>query len=556
MLPQTSSWLVSYQLANESDWDYILFYCDFVEIEHTLESFIALENKLNLNNKPIVFDLASLDEREGISKDIYISQECLMITQKEDEKVSYGDMLVSLQQKISSENNSLTSSDLLLVGGSWNKPKPLAPKYDSTITTKWTKQQGAYGSRYYEDDYYGMSIYGAEENIKDSSLEADEGVVEDKIEIFNTNPVYLITNERLCIDKLVNVELVVIPKENPSEDDVKKKVNIEDDVKKKVNIEDDVQEEVNIEDDVQEEVNIEDDVQEEVNIEDDVQKEVNIEDDVQEGKIIVRGSKKLNVKGKPFKTDTYFIITETPKNRLIGRTGWKNLSLNATLFRMWWDGYFSEDFDGTEHSLKNIVEFFKKNPESMFSFREMGVTTDIFTNFVVSESEKPTLTYDIVNIIDFDSKGIYTDKELVKVDMKEYPVSKALDVKIDDLDFDNWYYIDNSFNNKLVKNFNYYGREVGGRKRDGLGMFMSNGISLDWLNQNSELMKEYYLEGSKWAELERGDVVIGIRNKTKEDTSNPIFDKRITKMKPRHILLYTNFKLNDDNDLEYDEYKM
>ena len=241
MLPQTSSWLVSYQLANESDWDYILFYCDFVEIEHTLESFIALENKLNLNNKPIVFDLASLDEREGISKDIYISQECLMITQKEDEKVSYGDMLVSLQQKISSENNSLTSSDLLLVGGSWNKPKPLAPKYDSTITTKWTKQQGAYGSRYYEDDYYGMSIYGAEENIKDSSLEADEGVVEDKIEIFNTNPVYLITNERLCIDKLVNVELVVIPKENPSEDDVKKKVNIEDDVKKKVNIEDDVQ---------------------------------------------------------------------------------------------------------------------------------------------------------------------------------------------------------------------------------------------------------------------------------------------------------------------------
>ena len=298
-------------------------------------------------------------------------------------------------------------------------------------------------------------------------------------------------------------------------------------------------------------VNIEDDVQEEVNIEDDVQEEVKIEDDVQEGKIIVRGSKKLNVKGKPFKTDTYFIITETPKNRLIGRTGWKNLSLNATLFRMWEDGYFSEDLDGTEHSLKNIVEFFKKNPESMFSFREMGVTTDIFTNFVVSESEKPTLTYDIVNIIDFDSKGIYTDKELVKVDMKEYPVSKALDVKIDDLDFDNWYYIDNSFNNKLVKGFNYYGREVGGRNRDGLGMFMSNGISLDWLNQNSELMKEYYLEGSKWAELEREDVVIGIRNKTKKNTSNPIFDK-----KPRHILLYTNFKLNDDNDLEYDEYKM
>jgi hypothetical protein len=296
-------------------------------------------------------------------------------------------------------------------------------------------------------------------------------------------------------------------------------------------------------------VNIEDDVQEEVNIEDDVQEEVNIEDDVQEGKIIVRGSKKLNVKGKPFSTDTYFIITETPKNHLIGRIGWENLSLNATLFRMWEDGYFSEDLDGTEHSLKNIVEFFKKNPESMFSFREMGVTTDIFTNFVVSESEKPTLTYDIVNIIDFDSNGIYTDKELVKVDLKEYPVSKALDVKIDDLDFDNWYYIDNSFNN--LAHPNNYGREIGGRKRDGVGMFMGNGISLDWLNQNSELMKEPLSKGSKWEDLESRDVVISIRNKTKKNTSNPIFDK-----KPRHILLYTNFKLNDDNDLEYDEYKM
>ena len=54
---------------------------------------------------------------------------------------------------------------------------------------------------------------------------------------------YLITNERLCIDKLVNVKLVVIPKETPSEDDVKKKVNIEDDVQEEVNIEDDSQEE-------------------------------------------------------------------------------------------------------------------------------------------------------------------------------------------------------------------------------------------------------------------------------------------------------------------------
>ena len=77
------------------------------------------------------------------------------------------------------------------------------------------------------------------------------------------------------------------------------------------------------------------------------------------------------------------------------------------------------------------------------------------------------------------------------------------------------------------------------------------GVSLDWLNQNAELMKEPSSQGSKWEDLKWGDVVISIRNKTKEDTSNPIFDK-----KPRHILLYTHFKLNDNNDLQYDEYKL
>ena len=517
-LQNTDSWVVTYALKDESEWDYILFYCDFVEIEHNLESFLSLEDKINLDSKPKIFDMASLDSRIGVNNDIYGTNECLIITHEGQDAVSYGELIINISQKLKSDSNALGPEDLLLIGGKWVKPVPVTKpvtktkKEQTTFRQTWTTRDWVD----VDDDYYGMTMWGAEGKENPSEDNEEE---EEEIETFQTNPVYRITDKALCIDKLVNVELVVIPKENPSEDDV------------------------------QEEVNIEDDVQEEVNIEDDVQEEVNIEDDVQEGKIIVRGSKKLNVKGKPFSTDTYFIITETPKNHLIGRIGWENLSLNATLFRMWEDGYFSEDLDGTEHSLKNIVEFFKKNPESMFSFREMGVTTDIFTNFVVSESEKPTLTYDIVNIIDFDSNGIYTDKELVKVDLKEYPVSKALDVKIDDLDFDNWYYIDNSFNN--LAHPNNYGREIGGRKRDGVGMFMGNGISLDWLNQNSELMKEPLSKGSKWEDLESRDVVISIRNKTKKNTSNPIFDK-----KPRHILLYTNFKLNDDNDLEYDEYKM
>ena len=211
MLPSTLSWLVSYKLSNETDWDYVLFYCDFVEIEHTLESFLSLESKLNLDDRPIVFDLASLDSREGISDNIYVdSEECLMITQKEDDKVSYGDMIVGLQQMVDSEENTLSVHDLLLVGGEWKRPVVKKTKaYTQPLYDYSSRTKPIYRNDYADDNYFGMNIYGAEEKIEDSSSEADEDVIKDKIETFNTNPVYLITNERLCIDKLVNVELPI-----------------------------------------------------------------------------------------------------------------------------------------------------------------------------------------------------------------------------------------------------------------------------------------------------------------------------------------------------------
>jgi len=70
-------------------------------------------------------------------------------------------------------------------------------------------------------------MWGAEGKENPSEDNEQE---EEEIETFQTNPVYLITDDALFIDKLVNVELVVIPKENPSEDDVQEEVNIEDDV--------------------------------------------------------------------------------------------------------------------------------------------------------------------------------------------------------------------------------------------------------------------------------------------------------------------------------------
>ena len=377
LLPSTNSWLVSYELQNESDWDYILFYCDFVEIEHTLESFIALGDRLDLNIKPKVLDMASLNFRTGVSNDIYDTNECLFISHKEEESASYGELFVSILQSVNAEDNPLSDYDLLLIGGSWEIPRPIAPAATSTSTVQtsfrddWSRE----GWIDVDDDtYFGIHQFVAE---AEEITEEDSHASKESIEIMTTHPVYIITNTKLQIDKLVNVELVVIPKENPSEDDVQEEVNIEDDVQEEVNIEDDVQEEVNIEDDVEEEVNIEDDVQEEVNTD---------------------GSETNTIK------------------------------------------------------LKDWFEMMRQNSNEVFL-------------------------------------KLYWDQE---------------------------------------------------------------GISLDWLNQNSELMKEPSSEGSKWRDLKPRDVVISIRNKTKEDTSNPIFDKT-----PRHLLLYSNFKFDDDyENLEYDEHKL
>lgn len=352
-LQNTDSWLVTYALKDEAEWDYILFYCDFVEIEHNLESLLSLQDRINLDSKPKVFDMASLDTRPGVSNDIYQTNECLIVAHESKETISYGELIININEKLKSDANALGPEDLLLIGGKWTKPVTVTPptkKTQTKVRQTWTTRDWID----VDDDWYGMDMWGAEGKENPSEDNEEE---EEEIQTFQTNPVYRITDGALFIDKLVNVELVVIPKEKPSEDDVKKKVNIEDDVQEEVNIEDDVQEVVNIEDDVQEEI----------------------------------------------------------------------------------------DYMALEKYVKNM-------------------------KWVKSEHIQP--------------------------------------------------------------------------------LFLGEGISLDWLNQNAELMKEPSSQGSKWRNLKRGDVVIEIRNKNKKDTSNPIFDKN-----PRHIYLYTHFKdLDDDENLKYQKY--
>ena len=55
-LQNTDSWVLTYAIKDESEWDYILFYCDFVEIEHNLESLLSIQDKLDLDSKPKVFE--------------------------------------------------------------------------------------------------------------------------------------------------------------------------------------------------------------------------------------------------------------------------------------------------------------------------------------------------------------------------------------------------------------------------------------------------------------------------------------------------------------------
>lgn len=207
-LKNTDSWVVTYALKNEEDWDYILFYCDFVEIEHNLESFLSLQDKINLDSKPKVFDMASLDSRTGVSNDIYNTHDCLIITHEDKEAVNYGELIININQTILSDANALGWEDLLLIGGEWAKPVVVTktvtkPKTEQkTFRQTWTTRDWVD----VDDDWYGMNMWGAED--KENPLE--EEVEEEEIETFQTNPVYRITDDALCIDKLVNVELVVI----------------------------------------------------------------------------------------------------------------------------------------------------------------------------------------------------------------------------------------------------------------------------------------------------------------------------------------------------------
>ena len=208
LLPSTNSWLVSYELQNESDWDYILFYCDFVEIEHTLESFIALGDKLDLNRTPKVLDMASLNFRTGVSRDIYDSNECLFISHNIEDTASYGELLVSIIQSVNAEDNPLSDYDMFLIGGSWEIPTPPSTPVTTTSTVQTTFREDWSREGWIDvddDTHFGMQIYVAEE---EENMEEESEAIENSVETMKTHPVYVITNANLQIDKLVNVELV------------------------------------------------------------------------------------------------------------------------------------------------------------------------------------------------------------------------------------------------------------------------------------------------------------------------------------------------------------
>lgn len=212
-LQNTDSWAVTYAIKDESEWDYILFYCDFVEIEHNLESLLSIQDKLDLDSKPKVFDMASLDSRTGVNNDIYETNECLIITHESDDSVSYGELIITIHQKVKSDANALGLEDILLIGGSWAKPIPPAQpvkKKETVMRQSWTTRDWIE----VDDEYYGMHMWGAE-GKEESPAEADEGEVggeveEEILETIKTHPVYRITDKALFIDKMVNVELVII----------------------------------------------------------------------------------------------------------------------------------------------------------------------------------------------------------------------------------------------------------------------------------------------------------------------------------------------------------
>ena len=70
--------------------------------------------------------MASLDSRTGVTNDIYETNECLIITHESDDSVSYGELIITIHQKVKSDANALGLEDILLIGGAWAKPIPPA----------------------------------------------------------------------------------------------------------------------------------------------------------------------------------------------------------------------------------------------------------------------------------------------------------------------------------------------------------------------------------------------------------------------------------------------
>ena len=83
-----------------------------------------------------------------------------------------------------------------------------APSATSTSTHQTTFREDWSREGWVEvddDTHFGMDQFVAEE---EGTTEEDSEAVEDSMETMTTHPVYIITNAKLQIDKLVNVELV------------------------------------------------------------------------------------------------------------------------------------------------------------------------------------------------------------------------------------------------------------------------------------------------------------------------------------------------------------
>ena len=115
-----------------------------------------------------------------------------------------------MKEILESKENNFSESDLLLVAGDWKKPVKQVIKKPSTHYKKENKQMfnKPLGNRFQNkwtrrsDDWF---LWDAEQEVKIAD-KADSNESDKELN-WNANPVYLITEEKICIDKLVNVKL-------------------------------------------------------------------------------------------------------------------------------------------------------------------------------------------------------------------------------------------------------------------------------------------------------------------------------------------------------------